>query len=244
MSEPQRDAQEFWDEFYDGDDRIWSGRVNVQLAQIAAGLAPGRALDLGCGEGADAIWLAEKGWQVLAVDVSANALERARAAARRREMLPHIRFERHDLSDSFPAGRFDLVSAQFLHSPARLERETVLRRAAAAVAVGGRLLIVDHGAAPPWADEQAHAHHFDTVEEVLAGLRLDDARWERLRVGTAERDAVGPDGQTATLTDNVILLRRREALSLARCSSSGVVKDQPEGVALAGADRRNAVAHR
>lgn len=208
MSEPQRDAQEFWDEFYDGDDRIWSGRVNVHLARIVAGLAPGRALDLGCGEGADAIWLAEKGWQVLAVDVSANALERARAAARQREVLPHIRFERHDLSDSFPAGRFDLVSAQFLHSPARLDRETVLRRAAEAVAVGGLLLIVDHGAAPPWAGEQAHAHHFDAAEEVLAGLRLDDARWERLRVGTAERDAVGPDGQTATLTDNVILLRR------------------------------------
>ncbi|MDQ2628348.1 MAG: methyltransferase domain-containing protein [Actinomycetota bacterium] len=208
MSEPQRDAQEFWDEFYDGDDRIWSGRVNGQLAQIAADLEPGRALDLGCGEGADAIWLAEKGWRVLAVDVSANALERARAAARQRDVLSRIRFGRHDLSDSFPDGRFDLVSAQFLHSPARLDRETVLRRAADAVAVGGRLLIVDHGAAPPWAGEQAHAHHFDTAEQVVAGLRLDDAHWQPERVGTVGRDAVGPDGQTATLTDNVILLRR------------------------------------
>jgi chemotaxis protein methyltransferase CheR len=162
---------------------------------------------LGCGEGADAAWLAEDGWRVLAVDVSGNALKRARAAAAQRDVLSRIRFERHDLSVSFPAGRFDLVSAQFLHSPVRLDREAVLRRASDAVATGGRLLIVDHGAAPPWAGEQAHDHHFATVEEVLAGLRLD-AHWDRLRVETVERDAVGPDGRAGTLIDNVILLRR------------------------------------
>lgn len=208
MSEPQCDAQQFWDEFYGGHDRIWSGRVNVQLAQIAAELAPGRALDLGCGEGADAVWLAEHGWRVVAVDVSANALDRARAAAQQRDVLPYVRFELHDLSVSFPTGRFELVSAQFLHSPARLDRDTALRRAADAVAVGGRLLIVDHGAAPPWSGEHAAEHRFATVEEVLAGLRLDDGRWERLRAETVERDAVGPDGQPGTLQDNVILLRR------------------------------------
>ncbi|WP_409437239.1 SAM-dependent methyltransferase [Mycobacterium sp. SMC-14] len=208
MTDALRDPREFWDEFYSGDGRVWSGKVNVQLAEITADLAPGRALDLGCGEGADAIWLAEDGWQVVAVDVSANALERACAAAQERQVISRIRFERHDLSTSFPAGRFDLVSAQFLHSPVPLEREAVLRRAADAVAVGGRLLIVDHAAAPPWAGEHVHEHHFATAEEVLAGLALDDAQFELLRLGTAERDAVGPDGQTGVLTDNVILLRR------------------------------------
>jgi len=208
MSEPQRDAQEFWDEFYGGDDRVWSGRVNVQLAQVAAELPPGRALDLGCGEGADAIWLAEHGWRVVAIDVSSNALQRARAAAWQRDVLAHIRFECHDLPTGFPDGRFDLVSAQFLHSPVRLDRQAALRRAADAVAVGGLLLIVDHGAAPPWAGEHAHEHRFATVEEVLAGLGLDEARWERLRAQTVERDAVGPDGQSGTLQDNVIMLRR------------------------------------
>lgn len=208
MTEPVQDAREFWEQFYGGDERIWSGQVNLRLAEVAADLAPGRALDLGCGEGADAIWLAEDGWQVVAVDVSAKALDRARAAAQKRDVLSRITFERHDLSTSFPDGRFDLVSAQFLHSPVRLDRETVLRRAADAVAVGGRLLIVDHGAAPPWAGEQAHDHRFATVEEVLSDLRLDEARWERLRAEPVDRDALGPDGQTATLTDNVILLRR------------------------------------
>lgn len=208
MTDALRDPREFWDEFYSGDGRVWSGKVNVQLAEITADLAPGRALDLGCGEGADAIWLAEDGWQVVAVDVSANALERACAAAQERQVISRIRFERHDLSTSFPAGRFDLVSAQFLHSPVQLDREAALRRAADAVAVGGRLLIVDHAAAPPWAGEHVHEHHFATAEEVLAGLALDDAQFELLRLGTAERDAVGPDGQTGVLTDNVILLRR------------------------------------
>ncbi|OBH20117.1 class I SAM-dependent methyltransferase [Mycolicibacter sinensis] len=208
MTESVQDAREFWEQFYGGDERVWSGQVNLRLAEVAADLAPGRALDLGCGEGADAIWLAEDGWQVVAVDVSANALDRARAAAQKRDVLSRISFQRHDLSTSFPDGRFDLVSAQFLHSPVRLDRETVLRRAADAVAVGGRLLIVDHGAAPPWAGEQAHDHRFATVEEVLSDLHLDEARWERLRAEPVDRDALGPDGQTATLTDNVILLRR------------------------------------
>ncbi|MGB3523391.1 MAG: class I SAM-dependent methyltransferase [Mycobacterium sp.] len=209
MTDALRDPREFWDEFYSGDGRVWSGKVNVQLAEITADLAPGRALDLGCGEGADAIWLAEDGWQVVAVDVSANALQRACAAAQERQVISRIRFERHDLSTSFPAGRFDLVSAQFLHSPVQLDREAALRRAADAVAVGGRLLIVDHAAAPPWAGEHVHEHHFATAEEVLAGLALDDAQWELLRLGTAERDAIGPDGQTGVLTDNVIMLRRK-----------------------------------
>lgn len=208
MAEPTRDAREFWEQFYRDSERVWSGRVNAWLAEVAADLFPGTALDLGCGEGADAIWLAEDGWQVVAVDVSATALQRARAAAGERNVVSRIRVERHDLSESFPAGRFDLVSAQFLHSPARLDRETVLQRAADAVAPGGTLLIVDHGAAPPWAGEHAREHHFASVDEVLGSLNLNAEHWERLRADSADRAAIGPDGQAATLTDNVMVLRR------------------------------------
>ncbi|MEZ0363424.1 class I SAM-dependent methyltransferase [Mycobacterium sp. pUA109] len=221
MAEPGQDAREFWEQFYAEHERVWSGRANARLVEVAAALPPGRALDLGCGEGGDAVWLAEQGWQVLAVDVSTRALQRARAAAVERNVLARIDFARHDLSDSFPAGRFDLVSAQFLHSTARLDRATVLRRAADAVTVGGTLLIVDHAAAPPWAADHARDHEFPTIDGVLAALRLDDAHWTRLRAERADRQAVGPDGQVGTLADNVFVLRRNRSAATRRRGRSG-----------------------
>lgn len=199
------DARRFWEERYGSTDRVWSGQVNPRLAEVAADLPAGRALDLGCGEGADALWLAERGWQVVAVDVSATALQRAAEAASARNVSDRIDFQRHDLNETFPEGAFDLVSAQYFHSPARLEREAVLRRAAGQVNPGGVLVIVDHGAAPPWA--QHHEHSFPGIEEVIASLRLDAAGWTRVRAETVDRELVA-DGQKATVPDNVIVLRR------------------------------------
>ncbi len=199
------DARRFWEERYGSTDRVWSGQVNPRLAEVAADLPAGRALDLGCGEGADALWLAERGWQVVAVDVSATALQRAAEAASARNVADRIDFQRHDLNETFPDGAFDLVSAQYFHSPARLEREAVLRRAAGQVNPGGVLVIVDHGAAPPWA--QHHEHSFPGIEEVIASLRLDPAGWTRVRAETVDRELVA-DGQRATVPDNVIVLRR------------------------------------
>jgi SAM-dependent methyltransferase len=145
----------------------------------------------------------------VAVNVSHTALQRAAADALYRGLQRRIDFQWRDLSDSFPEGTFDLVAAHYLHSPVRLDREHVLRRAAEAVAAGGLLLIVDHGAAPPWASKLAHDHLFACVDEVVASLNLDDNEWERVRVESVLRSAVGPEGQTGTVTDNVILLRRR-----------------------------------
>ncbi|OBI36678.1 class I SAM-dependent methyltransferase [Mycobacterium colombiense] len=200
------DPQRFWEERYSSVERAWSGRVNPRLAEVAAGLPAGRALDLGCGEGADAVWLAERGWQVAAVDISATALQRATEAASSRNLLAHIDFQRHDLNESFPEGVFDLVSAQYLHSPARLERDGVLQRAAERVDRGGVLLIVDHGAPPPWAEH--HDHHFAGIEEVLGSLRLGAPRWVRLRTEAADREMVGPNGEVGTMADNIMVLRR------------------------------------
>ncbi len=211
MDKPDQteDAGQFWEQRYSSSARAWSGRVNAQLPEVAAELPAGRALDLGCGEGADALWLAEHGWQVVAVDVSATALQRGRDAASERNLLGRIDFQRHDLNETFPDGTFDLVSAQYLHSPARLDRATVLRRAAEHVAPGGVLVIVDHAAAPPWAKQ--HLHHFPGIDDVLASLRLDPANWTRVRTDSVERETVGPDGRPATLTDNVIVVRRTGA---------------------------------
>ncbi len=203
------DAKEHWEEHYGERDRVWSGRVNARLAEVASTLTPGAALDLGCGEGADACWLAERGWRVVAVDISDTALERAATDADARGLSDRIDFAQHDLSDSFPDGTFDLVSAQFLHSTIRLDRPRILNHAAGAVRPGGVLLIVDHAGPPPWSSKLAHHHEFPSAEEVVDSLNLDAAEWERVGVEAMERQATGPDGETGTLVDNVIALRRR-----------------------------------
>ncbi len=202
------EAKEHWESRYGQREQIWSGRVNARLAEVAEQLPGGRALDLGCGEGADTLWLAEHGWTVLGVDISDTALSRATAEAAARGLGDRVSFVQMDLSQAFPEGEFDLVSAQFLHSMVHLDRERIFAHAARAIAPGGVLLIVDHGAAPPWADLAAHDHEFPSAGDVLDSLDLGDAQWDRLRVEAADRDAVGPDGQQAVLTDNVIMLRR------------------------------------
>jgi SAM-dependent methyltransferase len=203
------ETKEHWEKHYGERDRIWSGRVNVQFADVVAELPPGRALDLGCGEGADSVWLAERGWDVVAVDISETALGRAKEAAGTRGVTDRIEFVQLDLSEDFPSGTFDLISSQFLHSTVYLDRSKVLANAAAALRPKGLLVIVDHGSAPPWASKLDHHHEFPSAEEVLAGMDLSDDEFERLRVDAVERQAVGPEGQQRPWMDNVIVLRRR-----------------------------------
>ncbi|GAA2622681.1 class I SAM-dependent methyltransferase [Streptomyces axinellae] len=204
--------REFWDGRYRERGQIWSGEPNVQLVREVADLAPGSALDLGCGEGGDSVWLAARGWRVTAVDISDVALARAARHAADAGVSERIVWERHDLAVSFPRGSYDLVSAQFLHSPGDMPRERILRDAAAAVAPGGVLLIVGHAGLPPWEDGADHPGvHLPTPEEVLAGLRLADGEWEVLRADEHERVQNDPEGRPVTRTDNAVLIRRSRA---------------------------------
>ena len=202
------DAEEHWEHHYGERDQVWSGRVNTRLAEVVSTLEPGTALDLGCGEGADACWLAERGWTVVAVDISDTALKRAAEAAGAQGLSDRIDFTQHDLSDSFPDGTFDLISAHFLHSMIPFDRPRVLKHATGVLRPGGVLLIVDHAGPPPWASKLAHHHEFPSADEVVDGLNLD-GEWEQVRVEAVERQATGPDGAVGTLVDNVIVLRRR-----------------------------------
>jgi SAM-dependent methyltransferase len=210
MDETQtQDPKEHWEQHYSERGQIWSGRVNARLADIVTPFTPGAALDLGCGEGGDAVWLAEHGWQVTAVDISDTALQRAAELAESRGVSDRIEFAQHDLAESFPEGTFDLISAQFLHSKLPLDRPRILKHAAGVVRPQGVLVVVDHAGPPPWASK-LHAHHdFPSADEVVAALDLPDAEWERLRVEAMEREGKGPDGELGTLVDNVIVLRRR-----------------------------------
>jgi chemotaxis protein methyltransferase CheR len=160
-------SEDFWDAHYRANQRVWSGRPNAVLVDVVEPLPPGSALDLGCAEGADAIWLAARGWRVTAADVSSTALKRAEAHAA--DLSVAVDFQRHDLGRTFPEGTFDLVSAQYLQSPVEFPRADVLRRAAAAVAPGGLLLVVEHGSAAPWSWHQDAV--FPTPEESLATIR-------------------------------------------------------------------------
>jgi SAM-dependent methyltransferase len=120
----------------------WSGRPNGRLLAEVAGLTPGRALDVGCGEGADAIWLARGGWTVTAIDISDVALTRAREAAERAGAV--VEWVRGDaLQASFPARSFDLVSMQYPALP-KAAGEAAVRKLLDTVRPGGLLLAVYH----------------------------------------------------------------------------------------------------
>ena len=197
-----------WDSRYSESPQIWSGRPNVVLEREVSDLDPGRALDLGCGEGADAVWLAQRGWHVTAVDISGVALQRAVAHAVAAGVDGRIEWQRRDLGESFPDGMYDLVSAQFLHCWGDLPREKILRAAAAAVAPGGILLIeghLDHGPFPHHHGEVT----FPTPDDVIADLDLLSGDWDVLVSEAHERHQTGPDGVPATRTDSTVKARRR-----------------------------------
>jgi len=204
-------AVQFWETWYSGVDRAWSGRPNTALVTTASNLLVGRTLDLGCGEGADSIWLAERGWQVTGLDVSATAIGRAQAAAAQLTIPDgHLSWIAHDLATWTADGVFDLVSACFLHSPVEFPRTDVLRRAAGLITPGGHLLIVSHAVAPPWATQlDTHEHRFHTPAEEIEALDLPGDDWQTLLAETWPRETTSPDGVPATLDDAVVLLRRR-----------------------------------
>ena len=205
--------ENFWDERYQGSSAVWSGNPNPQLVAEAARLAPGTALDVGCGEGADSLWLADRGWHVSGVDFSRVALEKAaRHVAASAESRPaiggSIAWEHHDLLRwTPPASSFDLVSAQYMHLP-KGDREPLYARLAAAVAPGGSLLIVGHSAS----DIQAGARRphgpdlFFTAADTAGAL--DPNHW-RIEVAEARpRAAQDAEGRPITIHDEVLRARR------------------------------------
>ncbi|MGC5345493.1 SAM-dependent methyltransferase [Streptomyces sp. DT24] len=202
---------EYWDGRYLESERMWSGEPNTVLVREVTGTEPGRALDLGCGEGADAIWLAHQGWRVTATDISRVALGRAAGHAAAEGVADRVDWQRHDLGVTFPEGPFDLVSAHFLHSVGDLPRERILRTAASAVAPGGVLLIVGHAGHPAWEQHDHPEVRLPTPDEVLESLELAEGEWEVLLSEEHERTRTGPDGAPTVRTDNTLKVRRLPA---------------------------------
>ncbi|WP_255579696.1 bifunctional 2-polyprenyl-6-hydroxyphenol methylase/3-demethylubiquinol 3-O-methyltransferase UbiG [Cryobacterium sp. PAMC25264] len=206
MHTPQdpRDIQDLWDQRYAGAEALWSGQPNVTLVAELEGMRPGRILDVGCGEGADALWLAAHGWDVTALDVSQVAL--GRASERSDALGLQVHWLHVGLVEAALAPEsFDVVSAQY---PALLRTHDAASERALldAVAPNGVLLVVHHSLPSV---EQAAAHGFhpqDYVSPADVAARLDDS-W------TVEVDEVRPrhvsTGAGAHHTEDVVLRARR-----------------------------------
>ena len=199
---------EYWDERYASAPAVWSGNVNPRLVEQASDLTPGTALEVGSGEGADAIWLARRGWRVLALDISTVALTKAaaHAATSGPEVAERITWQQADLATWTPSTQVDLVTAQFLHLPRPLLLD-VHRQLAAAVRPGGTLLVVGHHPDDPQHAGRQHMRAMMfTAEEVAANL--DPAHWDVVVAAAPER-VVDPDRHPGKLRDAVLRAVRR-----------------------------------
>lgn len=184
-----------WDERYATDELVWRAGPNRFLVDEVAGMGPGRALDLACGEGRNALWLAERGWRVVAVDFSAAGLAKGRRLAARRGL--EVEWVEADVLEWEPEpGSFDLVVVAYLQLPAG-DLRRALGSAAAALAPGGTLLIVGHdranlaqGVGGP--QDPSVLYDPDRVAADVAGLVIERAERVRRAVETPEgvRDAL------------------------------------------------------
>ncbi len=182
-----RDDESVWDARYGELDRVWSGNPNHALTVEVAVSTPGRALDVGCGEGADAVWLAGQGWAVTALDPSGVALARARAAAE--AAGAHVTWLQGGLVEvDLPERAFDLVSVFY---PALDLEDAPVARLTTLVAPGGTLLFVHHAEVDR---EQALEHGFDP-DLLLSPPMVADALW-----GVDGWTVVGPQSRPRSVS--------------------------------------------
>ena len=201
---------EYWENRYTESGKIWSGKPNAALVREISDVAPGTALDLGSGEGGDALWLAHRGWKVTAVDIAPSALAVGESAQQPGDYITWIAA---DLSTWQPPTSYDLVSACFLHSNVELPREEILRRAARAVAPGGLLLIVGHTGEPHWAGHDGGESHEvlpspdDVFESLFADPTLNRSDWTVITNAIVARQMSPVHGE-GTMEDGILTLRR------------------------------------
>ena len=184
---------EDWDKRYASAENLWSAKPNRFLVAEVEHLEPGRALDLACGEGQNAIWLATRGWDVTGIDYSQVAIAKARSRAERESVT--VRFACVDLVEYEPeTGSYDLALVLYLHVPAS-ERRRILARAAAALAPGGTFVLVGHeltnatdGVGGPSDVELLYTPA--QIASELPGLEPDKATTVLRDVDGEERDAI------------------------------------------------------
>ena len=212
--------KEYWDQIWHGDraTSMAASQPNPHLMREVSELAPGTALDAGCGAGAEAIWLATRGWQVTAADIATEALTRAAERAAASGVAGRVRWVQADLSAWEPDARYNLVTTHYAH-PAMPQLE-FYDRIASWVAPAGTLLIVGHLHHDDHGSTAEHGHRHDgggdppasaSVTAAAITARLDPARWEIKTAQECHRTLAGPDGQRheAEVHDVVVKATRR-----------------------------------
>ena len=197
-----------WEERYRSRDAVWTSEPNTQLVTESAQLTPGKALDVGCGEGADAVHLARQGWTVTAVDISETAVSRGRERASRHgsEIASRIEWRVDDATSSaMTGGSFDLVTAHFAHPEAGIA--TLVRQLGRLVAKEGVLLVVGHDPSDPHVQEHPRLSQTAFRAEEAA-LGLDDEVWEVEIAQVRARPATDGDGNPTIRHDAVLRARR------------------------------------
>lgn len=239
--EERGNAAEVWNERYREHERVWSGNVNDTLAGAVEWIEQQRplcyrprALDLGCGEGGDVLWLAQRGYHAFGVDISSVAIDRARARADELSIAKRVHVQAADLETWDPAtaewgsaetlseaaeqsrdrdAGFDLITASFFQSFSHLNRAGVLQRAATWLLPGGALVLLSHAAPPSWATEEDHhgrSMEFpsEESERALFAEGLMSGRLVVRREELITRAVTGHHGHDGTLTDLLMVFQR------------------------------------
>lgn len=206
---------EYWDKIWRSDraQSMGSGQPNPHLVREIGDLTPGTVLEAGCGAGAEAIWLATRGWQVTGSDIATAALDRAAERAADAGVADRVEWVRADLSTWEPATSYDLVTTHYAH-PAMPQLE-FYDRIASWVAPGGTLFIVGHLHHEATADGHGHGHHSDgppdsaSATAATIAARLDPGEWESVTTQESHRTLSGPGGRETTIHDVVVRATRR-----------------------------------
>lgn len=209
-STPEDDILRFWETKYAMNGQVWSGLPNQALTIALQDIPPGYALDVGCGEGADALWLAERGWTVDGIDLSPTAIDHARSHADKKG-ASRASFEAANFMTWVAAGRkkYDLVVACFLHAPDQASRLRMLNHAAQQVAPNGRFMVVSHAGSHPKALRRNAGNEQASPESERAALGLSDSEWHTEIARIQSRGVSGPEGIRVRLEDSVVLVRRK-----------------------------------
>ncbi|MET8040533.1 class I SAM-dependent methyltransferase [Micromonospora sp. NPDC005215] len=207
--------KDYWDQIWDGDRAaaMAASQPNPHLMREVGDLAPGTALDAGCGAGAEAIWLATGGWQVTAADIATAALAHAAERAAASGVADRVRWVEADLSTWQPAARYDLVTTHYAH-PAMPQLD-FYERIASWVAPAGTLFIVGHLHHQDHASATGHGHD-ETEPPASASVtaaditaRLDPLVWDVRTARESHRALAGHGGHAVSIHDVVVRASRR-----------------------------------